>query len=254
MGHQFRPSRPSAASWQVVTDSLQQRDSPERLLIAMESLLSDGLDFAKNDEGFLSTFHVLAGVSHALEKEGSWGADLTQALGAAALTSPGGVGAALGTALGDRHYDLGARSDIAELSRNAAIRTIVGLLRSPGTDADPVGEVREALPDRVAGSSAFGRVAKAFIAGFVDSYVARLLSRELPDHLGAGLRFANLRERSEFVDGMRAHVESCCAGLETSAESWHASIAGGRPSTDESAQMAQALLSTASARLWGKAP
>jgi len=114
------------------------------------------------------------------------------------------------------------RSDIGELARLAAVETLANSLRSatPSLFGPQLGEV-QAQVGQIATEKQFGKFARDFFARMTERVLTYYVSRELPLHVGDGLRFNDLDQQRAFQDAVGLHARQAALIVESFAGGWY---------------------------------
>ena len=93
---------------------------------------------------------------------------------------------------------------MAHLAAVETINSVIGSRLEGSLFSSTSDDVQREL-GKLAGGKAFGDVAHEFFARLTYRHLDYFLSRELPNHVGRGLRFANVSERAAFDAALGVH-------------------------------------------------
>jgi hypothetical protein len=206
---------PRTAAWNQVTELLARGASAARIASATFAAASPKLGELDRDPVLGVVIVTLARVLRA-----SSASDLAAALrdadpGAArrAEANPIALVAAVADALEARADAIGA-TDVGDLAQLAAVEALARLAPPsvPGSLA------------RHEGEEAFVAIARGFFARFLERWTLAWLARELPNHLGEGLRFSTLGAHAQFREALVVELERAAASVDPFARSFHRSV------------------------------
>ena len=222
MGHVQLGVLPKSRKWRQVVDELRLGAGIEEIAGLAAEAAETSLQAAASDPAFLHSFWLLTQVPLAArgpafaEDLGHLGIDVT---GPPSLMS---VVAALSAAV-DRHArENGGRTDLGEMAQMAAVESLTAMVAPtlPSLFEPRPEEVQRAI-GRLAGGDRFAALAREFFARLTQRSLDYYLSRELSNHIGAGERFADDHERSQFDQALDRHCREASRIVEEFAGGWY---------------------------------
>jgi hypothetical protein len=117
---------------------------------------------------------------------------------------------------------IGRRTDLGEIAQQAASETLTHLLseKTSGLFETKSTDVHQVLHD-LGTTKNFGQISQEFFSRFLQRTLTYFLSRELPNHVGPGRRFANLEEHDEFRKALSIHSRQTAKIMEEYAGKWY---------------------------------
>lgn len=223
LGHARLGDLPLTWKWNDVVDLVAIGAGVDEIAAAALDASIAGLRRAARDEGTLHTVWLLSRLPSAVDS-----ADLASGLTGLGLriegeATPVEVCVAFTDAI-DRHMlKVGGRTDLGEMAQLAAAEALNLRLRTSQAPLFDAGDlhVRTELR-RLTNHDAFGKFALSFVARLTRRYLTYYLSRELPNHVGAGRRFASTKDHAAFNDALESHCAQAAVMVEKYAGDWRA--------------------------------
>jgi len=206
MGHRLLGELPQTKNWLKVIDLLRITDDPTKIASQTSQAAQRGLDLAKKDGGVADVTYMLMKLVWSAR-----GDDFRRELAGLGMTLPEkasllDVVGAFDEAVDTRLRKAGHRTDLAEMARFAAVEALshlcaqeTGSLFGVSTEQTQQTLRSYATPDQ------FDSVGKDFFGRFLYRFLDYHLSRELPNHVGPGRQFADMREYAGFKDAFERH-------------------------------------------------
>lgn len=206
MGHRLLGELPQTKNWLKIIDLLRITDDPAKIASQTSQAAQRGLDLAKKDGGVADVTYMLMKLVWSAR-----GDDFRRELAGLGMALPDkasllDVVGAFDETVDTRLRKAGHRTDLAEMARFAAVEALsnlcsqeTGNLFGVSTEQTQQTLKRYATPDR------FDTVGKDFFGRFLHRFLDYHLSRELPNHVGPGRQFADMREYTEFKDAFEQH-------------------------------------------------
>ncbi len=222
MGHIRLGALPRTRRWKEVIELIGCGASSAAVAAATLDAVEEDLSKAANDPGLKRAFWLLTQIPDAARS-----ADFAAALRDLGLSVPDRPSAAALTAAFteaiDRHLEVHkARTGPGELAQLAAAETLSGFLRDRASTlfGSTPDDVRAQL-GKLATNVQFGHLARDFFARFTERYLTFYVSKELPQHLGAGKRFGSIEEQKAFSSALELHCQQASKIVESFAGGWY---------------------------------
>lgn len=234
MGHIRLGTLPRTRRWKELIDLIGGGASSAAVAAATLDAVDEEFARAADDAGLKRAFWLLSQLPDAARSEDF--AEALRELGLPVSDKPSAADltAAFTTAV-DRHVDgLRARSGPGELAQMAAVETLSGFLRDRASTlwGSTPDDVRIEL-GKVATEKRFGELARDFFARFTERYLSYYISKELPEHVGPGQRFGDLKEKQGFASALELHCRQACKIVETFAGGWYSKARFEKDLTEE---------------------
>jgi hypothetical protein len=198
MGHNRLGHLPRTQPWKQVIALLEDGADLSSLADASLRAALTGLKRAPSDPGFLSTLGAIVELVAA-----SRGKDLPAALqrmgvDPTAQASSFGFLSSVAQLLSDRLGQIYPRNDVGKIAQDAFLASLTEQVRGKTGSLFGAAEDIKSLTSAFRGKP-FQTLMHEFYSNFTSRYLSYYLSRELPHHVGAGKRFANLDEHAQFA-------------------------------------------------------
>ncbi len=221
MGHIRLGRLPRTRKWSEVVGLVGGGGGTVDVANATLDASLEDLSIAANDPGLVYSFWLLTRIPEAARSDNF--ADELRSLGLQVSDAPSlpELVAALTDAV-DRHVDAAnARSDLGEMAQMAAVEALhrVTEERSRSLFGTTPADVQRELGG-LATQAQFGSLARDFFSRFTERVLTYYLSRELPAHVGRGLRFDNQDQRRQFREDLVGHCWQASRIVETFAGGW----------------------------------
>jgi hypothetical protein len=234
MGHIRLGALPRTRRWKEVIDLIGCGASSAAVAAATLDAVEEDLAKAANDPGLKRAFWLLSQIPDAA-RAGDFAAALRD-LGLSVSDRPSAADlTAAFTEAVDRHIESKkARTGPGELAQLAAAETLSGFLRDRASTlfGSTPDDVRMELR-KVATEVQFGRLARDFFARFTERYLTYYVSKELPQHVGAGRRFGSLEEQKAFTSALELHCKQASKIVESFAGGWYSKARFEKDLTEE---------------------
>jgi hypothetical protein len=222
MGHVRLGVLPKSRKWRQVVDELRLGAGVGEIAGLAAEAAETSLQAAAGDPAFLHSFWLLTQIPLAAR-----GAVFAEDLGRLGIniTDPSslmGVTAAISAAIDHYAREHGGRTDLGEMAQMAAVESLTATVAPtlPSLFGPSPEEVQRAI-GRFAGGDRFSALAREFFARLTQRTLDYYLSRELSNHIGAGERFSNDRERSQFDQALDRHCREASRIVEEFAGGWY---------------------------------
>lgn len=198
MGHLRLGHLPRTHRWKQVIGLLESGADLPALADASFHAALTGLKRVPSDSGFLTTLNAIVGLANASRQT-----DLASALQVAGIdltaqTSSFGFLSAVARTLSDQLGQVYPRSDVGKIAQDAFLESLTKQVRGKTGSLFGESEDAKSLTSAFRGKQ-FKSLMHEFYSGFTSRYLTYYLSRELPHHVGAGKRFADLNAHTEFA-------------------------------------------------------
>ncbi len=234
MGHIRLGTLPRTRRWKELIDLVGGGASSAAVAAATLDAVDEDLANAADDPGLKRAFWLLSQLPDAARSK-----DFAAALRDLGLTVSDNPSAAdltsAFTSAVDRHVDaLKARSGPGELAQLAAVETLSGFLRDRASSlwGSTPEDVRREL-GKGATEMQFGHLARDFFARFTERFLTYYVSKELPQHVGAGRRFEDLNEKQAFSSALELHCRQASKIVESFAGGWYSKARFEKDLTEE---------------------
>ena len=223
MGHIRLGIPPATRQWgQVVELLAADRHAIEDIALAVEEAADRSLSTAVNDHGFIEALWLLLSIPQALAAE-----DDISALHAIGIHLEAGAGltdlaAGMEAALeGFRRRSPVPTSDLALMSRDAAIATLVGLAldRAPSLWAASIDDERATIAS-FASTTNFGELAQRFFTNVLHGHLRYFLDREVSRHIRPGSALSSVADADYFDEAVRRHCRETTLIMRAFAREW----------------------------------
>ena len=223
MGHIRVGTLPGTRRWRQVVGIIADESSGVGAIAAATMKAAEkGLEIAATDEGMRHSIWLLAQITLAAKED-----DFSAALGRIGVDVPdgpsvfdivGGFSESVDDALQQSH----GRTDIGEMAQMAAVETLTTLCAARsttlfGTTAADVQNAVRSFSTR----AGFSDLAHDFFSRFTRRYLTYHLSRELPQHVGAGQRFVDPQSHSEFLQSLNTHCRQAALIVKEFSGGWY---------------------------------
>jgi hypothetical protein len=180
------------------------------------------IDGARNDPTIGHAFWLLTQLP--LAAGGDAFADRLAELGLEVRTgSPGlfEIGSAMALALETAAWTDKSRTDLGAMARQAAVESLLSLV-GEGIPRlfEPTGDQVQGALAEFARSDRFSVLARDFFSRLCRRSLEYFLSRELPNHVGPGRRFASIADHSEFAAALDLHCRQASRIIDDFAGDW----------------------------------
>lgn len=222
MGHIRLGVLPTSRKWRQVVNELRLGADVSEIAASAADAAEAALDGASQDPAFLHAFWLLTQIPLA-PRGPEFAQDLCR-LGLTIRDQPTliEVAAAISAAV-DRHArEQGGRTDLGEMAQMAAVESLVASVAPnlPSLFEPSAAEVQREI-GRFAGGDRFSALAREFFARLTQRSLDYYLSRELNNHIGAGERFGDDIERSQFDAALGRYCREAARIVETFAGGWY---------------------------------
>lgn len=222
MGHSRLGTLPDTRRWRRVVGLVAENAGVNIIADATMHATQRGLKLADSDEGLRQTFFLLSQLANAARQQNFRSA--LGHIGIDVLGEPGVLSIVAGfTEAVDRHLRTSrSRTDIGEMAQMAAAECLTSVLtqRSRTLFGTTAGEVQDAARS-FSTKTGFADLAHDFFSRFTQRYLTYHLSRELPNHVGEGQRFAVPAEHAEFVRQLKVHCREAAVIVKDFAGGWY---------------------------------
>ncbi len=204
MGHLRLGHLPRTHRWKQVIALIEDGADLPELAEASFHAAQTGLSRVPSDAGFLSVLNAIIGLAAASREK-----DLRSALGRAGIgpdaqQSSFGFLSSVANILSTNLGEVFPRSDVGKIAQNAFLESLTRQIR--GNTGSLFGDTGDAksltAPFR---GKQLETLMHEFYSGFTSNYLSYYLSREIPQHVGGGQRFANLDKHAEFARQFDLH-------------------------------------------------
>jgi hypothetical protein len=222
MGHVRLGVLPKSRKWNQVVDELRVGAGIGQIAASAADAAERALQSASKDPAFLHAFWLLTQIP--LAARGPEFARDLRRIGVEIRDHPSlmDVVAAISAAV-DRHArEHGGRTDLGEMAQMAAVESFVASVAPnlPALFEPNAAEVQREI-GRFARGDRFSTLAREFFARLTQRSLDYYLSRELSNHIGAGERFGDDIERSQFDAALGRHCREASRIVEAFAGGWY---------------------------------
>lgn len=219
MGHQRLGQLPRTRQWKQVVALIEHGAGAAQVANETIRAAKQSLESASDDPRFVSAFWLLCQIPLAARSD-----DFNAALRDLGVEVPDGpslldIATAISPALDQqdarRRTDLG---EIAELSASEILIEHIGDQIGGLFDPTPA-QVQKALRD-MGTMGGFSRFQRAYFARIAERLLDYYLSRELPNHIGDGSRFATLADCAAFTSALHLHCTEASRIIEDFSGEW----------------------------------
>ncbi len=198
MGHLYLGNLPRTYRWKEVISLLE--DGAELSVLADASFQAalGGLKRVPADSGFLATISSIVELAAAAREK-----DVAAALDKSGIdrdsqSSSFGLLSAIAQKLSDELSSVYPRSDAGKIAQDAFLDSLSKQIRTTtgGLFQETSSDARK-LTQPLRGNQ-FKALMHEFYSAFTSKYLSYHLSRELPNHVGGGQRFADMSQHAEF--------------------------------------------------------
>ena len=221
MGHIRLGALPRSRKWRDLVELIQGGGDVDAVSAATIEAADKGLKWASQDEGLAQTVWMLAQLPLAARTESYEERLWELGLDRRAKDSVADLIASFSEALDARFRKLGkGRTNLGEMAQMAAVEVLSAELTRGTGDLFATGpDVRGAL-HTFSTTKGFSTLARAFFARLTNRYLSFFLSRELPNNVGPGRRFATVAEHSEFDSALSLHCTEASHIVQVFAGGW----------------------------------
>lgn len=222
MGHLRVGRLPATHKWRHVVALVAGDASAAAVANATMEAAHRGLEIASRDEGLRHALWLLSHITLAAREQ-----DFAKALNAVGVPVPEGpsvfdVVGGFSEAVDSHLRAVGGRTDIAEMAQMAAAETLTALCSAESkrlfeTTPEDVREAVQSFSTR----GGFSKLAHDFFARLTERYLTYHLSRELSNHVGAGKRFRDIQEHTEFVQQLNTTCRQASVIVRDFAGGWY---------------------------------
>jgi hypothetical protein len=221
MGHRLLGELPRTKNWLKVIALLELTGDPAEIASATSQAAQRGLDLTKRDHGVADVSYLLMKIVWSAR-----GDDFKHELAALGIEVPAEASlldlvGAFDETVDARLRKAGQRTDLAEMARFAAVEALsnlcyqeTGSLFGVSTEQTQQTLKGYATPDK------FDSVGKDFWGRFLYRFLDYHLSRELPNHVGPGKQFKDLKQYAEFKDALERHCRETVRIVEDFSGCW----------------------------------
>ena len=197
MGHLFLGNLSHTHKWKQVIKLLEGgADIPELADASFRAAMT-GLHRVPSDPGFLTVLNGIVELASASHKHDSLSAFDQAGVSASDCKSSFGFVSAIARNLSERLHQVYPRSDTGKIAQDALLESLTRHFKSKTGSLFGHAEDTKSLVGAFKGNQ-FKSLMHEFYTSFTSRYLSYYLSRELPNHVGGGKRFANLDEHSIF--------------------------------------------------------
>ncbi|MCB9743879.1 MAG: hypothetical protein H6740_14870 [Alphaproteobacteria bacterium] len=222
MGHSRLGLLPRTASWRKVIDLIaEDGDAAEVAHATLEAARREFYE-AGDDPGvvyvvwLLTQLPIAARAENPAEQLRELGLELSPQSTALEFST------AFGEAVEDHFYDMESpHSDVAEMARLSAIKTLYDTLEGPSSDLFDRGAALAAGLSDLSTVARFGALSRAFFANLTERVLGYYVSRELPVHVGGEHRFSNVQEQSSFEEALALRARQASLIVEQFSGEWY---------------------------------
>ena len=222
MGHIRLGTLQQSKKWRDVVGLLES-DAPIADIAEAAAKASElDLKRASDDPAFQFVSRLMVELP-ILARSPDFGAALRDlSIGPESLNSVSALMAGVSGAVDRAIFDLGQGSDAGDLARAALVESLSVRLRDklPTLFEPTPQEIRKALASFSTGQE-FGTLARDFFARLTYKSLDYYLSRELANHTGSNLRFADDAARVEFERSLKLHTFEASRIVEEFAGGWY---------------------------------
>ncbi len=205
MGHTRLGRLPRTYRWKEVVSLLESGADLSSLADASFKAALSGFQLVPADSGFVTTIHSIIELAAAAREK-----DVASALESAGIdresqSSSFSLLAAVSRKLSAELESAVPRSDAGKIARDAFVESLTRQVQAKTGSLFQEGssDVRK-LTSPFRGNQ-FKSLMHEFYSTFTSRYVSYHLSRELPNHVGAGKRFSDLSQHAEFNKAFDLH-------------------------------------------------
>jgi hypothetical protein len=234
MGHIRLGTLPRTRRWKEVIDLVGCGASSAAVAGATLDAVEQDLEKAANDPALKRAFWLLSQIPDAARSSDFAAALRDLGLSVSDRPSAAELTAAFTEAV-DQHVDSRkARTGPGELAQLAAAETLSGFLRDRASTlfGSTPDDVRSEL-GKLATEVQFGRIARDFFARFTERYLTYFVSKELPQHVGAGRRFETVADQRDFAAALERHCREASKIVESFAGGWYSKYRFQKDLTEE---------------------
>lgn len=205
MGHNRLGRLPKTHRWRQVIRLLEEGADLSVLADKSFYAASKGLGLVPSDPSFLNTINAIVELAAAAREKDLSGALERVGVDRASQTSSFGLLAAVSQKLSDELSRTAGRSDVGKIAQDSFLESLSRQVRST------TGSLFQDSPEDVGKLTAplrgnqFKSLMHEFYSAFTSRYLSYYLSRELPNHVGGGGRFADMSAHSEFNRAFDLH-------------------------------------------------
>jgi hypothetical protein len=222
MGTQRVGTLPDTQPWRRVVRLIAESADAGAVATATTTAALNGLEQARDDEGLIYTFYLLARTARAAKSDA-----FAETLRDEGLAVPDELDVFQLTAafadVVDRHLGRRrGRTDFGEMAELAAIESLASLLGGKAAtlfDTQPPSV--DVVARRFGRDSGFAALAHDFFARFVRRFLDYHLGRVLPLHVGPNCRFADPEEHNQFLGQLETHCREVAGIVTGFASDWY---------------------------------
>ena len=207
MGHLKFGPLPQTRPWREVVDLIAGGASAMQIATATVNAAERGFRSAANDQAVIESYWLLVRLPLAARAP-AFAIALRDCHMPVCGDEPGllDLAVAFSEAIDARMPNGRGRTDVAEMAQTAGVETINGTVHPRAGSLFGTGplEVQRALAE-LGTPKQFGLFARPFFTRFAFKMLTYLLSKTLPQHVGAGRRFRTQAEHERFIDALRDH-------------------------------------------------
>jgi hypothetical protein len=212
---------PEGPKWRRVVQLLAEGAEVGAVGDATLTAAQRGLLRAAGDAGLRQAVQILTQVAIAARSNQFEAALAQSGIGVPTSADVFELAAAVSDSL-DRQLDRpGARTDLGELARLAAIETLTSLGSASASSLFPEGPPLGTVYAPYSTKAGFARLAHSFFSAFISRYLAYHLSRELSQHVGQNQRFRDPSQHNQFLDALSVHGSQVALILREFAGGWY---------------------------------
>lgn len=221
MGHVRLGTLPKSRKWRQVVELLVEGAGAAEIAAASTDAAEHALRIAAKDPALVRAFWLLTQIPLAART-----ADFPAALQRLDLPVKGDptlmeVVGAFAEAI-DRHARRsGGRTDLGEMAQLSAAEALstIAARDLPALFGPSPGDVKLAI-GKLASTKQFGILAREFFTRLTKRHLDYYLSREMPDHVGAGARFSAIADHSAFDAALDLHCREASRIVQEFSGSW----------------------------------
>ncbi|MBI3184681.1 MAG: hypothetical protein HYZ28_21300 [Myxococcales bacterium] len=221
MGQHLLPNLPRTRKWNEVVELIKSDAEVQAVAAAAFEAAHLGLEEAARDPALAKATWLLTQLPLAA-RAADYLARLRE-LGLTTREAPSVMElvGAFSDAVDAHLRGTGGRTDLGEMAQMAAAETLTASLaqRTQSLFGSTAADVKRELA-ALATPKQFGDLSRDFFANLTRRYLASFLGRELSNHVGAGRRFANLAEHTEFNAALDHHCQQAARIVQDFAGTW----------------------------------
>ena len=222
MGHIRLGRLPSSKSWKKVVALLDDQADLGAIAVQSAEAAETDLRSAADDPGLVYSFWLLSQLPIAARQPDY--VDQLRRLGFQVSKNPSllEIAGAFSRAVDEHVRATGGRTDLGEMSQNAAVESLTTLVGRdlPGLFGPTAQDVQGAL-HRLGTTERFSVLARDFFSRVARKSLGYFLSRELSSHVGPGKAFASIRDHTAFNEALDVHCREASRIIKEFAGGWY---------------------------------